>query len=84
MASLYWVPDPDFMSFFFLKSVPPYMRARTGEPPVEAQEQTGEKTPVVEEKSEPDDEGGGIPGFPVTALVLGMLCLIIFILQRKR
>jgi hypothetical protein len=53
-------------------------------PPVEAQEPVEEPTPVVEEEPEPDDDGGGIPGFPAAALALGLMCTIVFIIQRKR
>jgi hypothetical protein len=53
-------------------------------PPVEAQEPVEETTPVVEEESEPEDTGSGIPGFPATALALGLLYTVVLIIRRKR
>ncbi len=52
-------------------------------PPIEAQEPVEETSPVVEEEPESEDDGG-IPGFPSVALVLGLICTVIFIAQRKR
>ena len=47
-------------------------------PQVEAQETTEETTPIVEEEPEPPDTGG-IPGFPIAALAIGLICTIVFI-----
>ena len=52
-------------------------------PPVEAQEPVEETSPVVEEKPESEDAGGGIPGFPATALALGTLFTTIFLAKQK-
>jgi len=52
-------------------------------PQVEAQETTEETTPIVEEEPEPPDTGG-IPGFPIAALALGLICTIVFVTQRRR
>jgi len=43
-----------------------------------------ETTPVPEEEPETEDTGGWIPGFPLIALALGLLCTTILLTQRKR
>jgi len=52
--------------------------------PVEAQEPVEETTPAAEEEPEPEDTGGGIPGFPAVALVIGLICTTVFITKQKR
>ena len=50
----------------------------TAEPSVE------KETTEPELEADTDDTGAGIPGFPVVALALGLICTTIFITQRKR
>ena len=53
-------------------------------PPAEAQEPVEETSPVVEDEPESEDAGGGIPGFPATALALGTIFTSIFLAKQKK
>ena len=52
-----------------------------GEPAVVEQVDEGE--PVVEEEVEETKRGGGIPGFPLESIILGVIAVIILWRIRK-
>jgi hypothetical protein len=53
-------------------------------PPVEAQEPEEEPQPVAEEMPAETEGAGGIPGFTALALVIGLMCTMIFLERQKR